>query len=151
MNPQRRLIDGLSSSNATLNDNTADDLTLTLDEANAVNVHGFRYCMSIEPENADANANGFAIIYCFPAQMVLTTNANLPQDFNDLDTKDFNPYVWGIVCWTASNQAPFHWEFTPKTSRTCQRGARIVATVVKTGISAGAVRINQTMTCFITS
>ena len=151
MNPQRRLIEGLSNSNSTLNSTTADDLQLTLNESDAVNVHGLRYCMSIEPEDADANANGFAIVYCFPAQMILTTNSNLPSSFGDLDSKDFNPYVWGIVCWTASNQAPFHWEFTPKTSRTCQVGARIVAIVVKTGISGGAVRINQTLTCFTTS
>ena len=151
LNPQRRLIEALSSSNATLDSNVADDLELVLDESDAVNVHGLRYCFSIEPENADANANGFWIVYCFPASVITTGNANLPSTFGDLDSKDFNPYVWGIGCWTASNQAPYHYEFTPKTSRTCQKGARIVGIIVKSGISAGSVRINQTITCFTTS
>ena len=148
MNPQRRLIAADSNANATLSSRTADDISLELDESDAVNVHGLRYCFSIEPENADANANGFWIIYCFPAGIILTTNSALPATFGDLDSKLFNPYVWGIGCWTASNQAPYHGEFNPRTSRTCQRGARIVAYVTKTGISAGAVRINQTLTCF---
>ena len=151
MNPQRRRLVGNSSANSSLNSLTADDMTLTLDESNAVNVHGLRYCMSIEPENADANANGFAVVYCFPAGLVLTSNANLLQDFSDFNNDDVNPYIWGITCWTASNQAPYHWEFNPKTSRTCQHGARIVAQVIKTGISAGNVRINQSLTCFTTS
>ena len=148
MTPQRRLIDAISDANPSLNSRTADDLVLELDESDAVNVHGLRYCFSIEPENADANANGFWIIYCFPAGLIDATNADLPASFGDLDSKTFNPYVWGLGCWTASNQAPYHGEFNPRTSRTCQRGARILAYVCKTGISAGSVRINQTLTCF---
>ena len=151
MNPQRRLIDAISNSNAFLGDGTTDQLTLELDESDAVNVHGLRWCFSIEPENADANANGFYIIYCFPAQVIGGADPELPNSFGDLDNKLFNPYVWGIGCWTASNQAPYHYEFTPRTSRTCQRGARVLAQIVKTGISAGAVRINQTITCFTSS
>ncbi len=146
MNVQRRRLNAESTSNATLNSTTVDDITITLDEGPAVNVHGLRFCFSIEPENADANANGFWILYCFPAQQV--NLANLPNSFAQLDDEDFLPYVWGVGCWTASNQAPYHYEFTPSTSRTCQNGARIVGMVVKTGISAGAVRINETMTCF---
>jgi len=151
MNPQRRLIDGSTVSISALNDPDGAALTLEFDEADAVNVHGLHWCLSIEPENADANANGFAIIYCFPAGIIDESNSNLPASFNDLDSKLFNPYVWGITCWTASNQAPYHYEFAPRTSRTCQRGARIVSAVVLTGVSAGAVRINQIITGFTTS
>ena len=151
LNPQRRLIEALSNSNASLDSIAADDLEMVFDEADAVNIHGLRYCFSIEPENADANANGFWILYCFPADIIQTASSALPNTFGDLDDKTFNPYVWGIGCWTASNQAPYHYEFTPRTSRTCQRGGRIVAMVVKNGISAGAVRINQTLTCFTSS
>ena len=151
MNPQRRLIEALSSSNNTLNSGAADDMELLLDESDAVNLHGLHWCFSIEPENTDANANGFAIIYCFPASLIVSTNADLPKSFGDLDSKKFNPYVWGLTCWTASNQAPYHYEFAPRTSRTCQRGARIVCHIIKTGVSAGNVRINQTLTGFTTS
>ena len=119
---------------------------IDINETDAVNFHGMHYCFSIEPENADANANGFWICYCLPAQMIDIND--LPQDFAALDNEDFLPYVWGVGCWTASNQAPFHYEFAPSTSRNCQNGARIIAFVHVEGVSAGNVRINQTMTGF---
>ena len=146
MNTQRRRLDAVSTSNNTLDNNNIDRVLIELDEGPSVNVHGLRYCASIEPENADANANGFWVCYCLPSQVIGATD--LPQNFAELDNEDFLPYVWGVGCWTASNQAPYHFEFAPRTSRTCQNGARIFATVVKSGISAGAVRINQTLTCF---
>ena len=121
--------------------------TINLTEGPSVNFHGLHYCFSIEPENGDANANGFWVLYCLPAGVISVT-ADLPSSFADLDNEDFLPYVWGVGCWTASNQAPFHYEFAPRTSRTCQNGARIHAQVVVTGVSAGQVRINQTMTGF---
>ena len=146
MNTQRRRLNAESVSNATQGSSVADDITITLDEGPSVNAHGLRYCFSIEPEDAGANANGFWVLYCLPAGQILTVD--LPNSFADLDNEDFLPYVWGVGCWTASNEAPYHYEFTPSTSRTCQNGARLVGTIVKTGISAGAVRINQTLTCF---
>ncbi len=149
MNPQRRRLDSDTSSNATL-DGTSDQCQILLDDAPAVNIHGLRYCFSIEPEVADANANGFWLLICLPAG-VISVSADMPKTFSDLDNEDFLPYVWAVGCWTASNQAPFHHEVNPKTSRTCQKGARIIAYVVKAGISAGSVRINQTLTGFTTS
>jgi len=146
MNTQRRRVNAESRSNPTLSNATIDGITITLDEGPSVNAHGLRFCFSIEPENADANANGYWVMYCIPANVIdLTT---LPANFSQLDSEDFLPYVWGIGCWTASNQAPYHYEFTPTTSRTCQKGARLFGSIVKTGISAGSVRINSTLTCF---
>ena len=136
-----------SRSNSTLDSSGADTIEVTLDEGPSVNVHGLRYCGSIEPENIDANANGFWVCYCLPGG-IIGVGSDLPNTFATLDNEDFLPYVWGVGCWTASNQAPYHFEFCPRTSRTCQKGARIVAYITKTGISAGAVRINQTMTLF---
>jgi len=146
VNTQRRRLNAESRANTTLNSQTADNITVTFDEGPSVNVHGLRYCFSIEPENQDANANGFWVCYCLPAGIL--QSIDFPNDFTTLDNEDFLPYVWGIGCWTASNQAPYHYEFTPSTSRTCQNGARVQCMIVKTGISAGAVRINQTLTCF---
>ena len=146
MNTQRRRLNAETFSSNTLNSTSAFDITIVLDEGPSVNAHGLRYCFSIEPENADANANGFWVCYCFPAGVIAL--ANLPSTFATLDNEDFLPYVWGVGCWTASNQAPYHYEFTPNTSRTCQNGARIIGMVVMTGISAGNARINETMTCF---
>ena len=147
MNSQRRRVCAETGANATLNDSTADLCRLDLDESANVNVHGLRCCGSIEPENADANANGFWVVYCLPSN-VISASTQLAESFPDLDGELLNPYIWGIGCWTASNQAPFHFEFTPSTSRNCQKDARILFSVVKIGISAGAVRINQTLTCF---
>jgi len=146
LNPQRRRLNAESISNATLNSASADDMITTFDESASVNIHGLRYCFSIEPENTDANANGFWLTLCLPAGVLQPTD--FPTTFSGLDNEDFLPYVWGVGCWTASNQAPYHYEFAPSTSRTCQKGARILCYICKTGISAGAVRINQTLTCF---
>ena len=148
MNSQRRRLNGESRANNNLDDGTADTVIIDLDEGPSVNVHGLRVCGSIEPENADANANGFWIVYCFPANVVALSSSVLANNWTSMDDEDYLPYVWGVGCWTASNQAPYHFEFNPRTSRTCQNGARLVGVVVKTGISAGNVRINLTMTCF---
>ena len=143
MNTQRRR---LNSESAAVGIGTQESVEVLLDEGPSVNVHGLRYCGSVEPENADANANGFWVAFCLPAGVILKTD--LPDNFNNLDNEDFLPYLWGVGCWTASNQAPYHFEFAPRTSRTCQNGARILCYIVPTGISAGNVRINQTLTCF---
>ncbi len=143
MKSQRRRLDAQSDQEGL---NGISEVQLLLDETDAVNVHGVHYCFSIEPENAGANANGYWILYCLPASVIV--NADLPASFADLDNEDFLPYVWGVGCWTASNEAPFHYEFSPSTSRNCQKGARIRGHVVVTGVSAGLVRINQTITGF---
>ncbi len=120
---------------------------IDFDETNVTNVHGLRWCFSIEPEVGEANANGFFALFCLPSGLI--QNADLPNTIGTLgDETELSPYLWGIGCWTASNQAPFHYEFAPQTSRNCQRDARIIAYVVKEGISAGAVRIIQTLTAF---
>ena len=149
MNPQRRRLNAKSNANGVLNDSQADDIISVLDEGPAVNVHGLRYCGSIEPENADANANGFWCLFCLPAGIIQLSE--LPEFFSELNDEDFLPYLWAVGCWTASNQAPYHFEVAPRTSRTCQKGARIVGYIVKSGISAGNVRINQTLTYFTTN
>jgi len=146
VNAQRRRLFTNTSSNATLNDPSADDISYQVEETNVVNVHGLRFCFSIEPENADANANGWWAVYCFPGETLTVTN--VPDDSSSFNGENLNAYLWGVGCWTASNQAPFHYEFAPSTSRTCQKGARIVCYVVKDGISAGNVRTIETLTFF---
>ncbi len=147
MKTERRRLDAQSDQEGV---NGQSAVQILLDEGPSVNIHGIHLCFSIEPENADANANGFWILYCLPAG-VITNSTDLPANFADLDNEDFLPYVWGVGCWTASNQAPFHYEFAPRTSRTCQKGARILSIVNVSGVSAGLVRINQTITGFTTN
>ncbi len=147
MNLQRRRLDTTTDSNSTLNSNSADQVQIDINESDAVNVHGLRYCFSIEPEIGEANSNGWWACFCLPAGLI--TNASLPTTIGTLgDDTELSPYLWGLGCWTASNQAPYHGEFNPMTSRNCQRNARIKCYVVKEGISSGAVRIIQTMSLF---
>ncbi len=147
MNAQRRRLGTTTAANATLNSSASDGVLVELDETNVTNVHGLRYCFSIEPENADANANGWWVVFCLPAGMI--QSADLPQTIGQLgDDTENSPYMWGMGCWTASNQAPYHGEFNPRTSRNCQKNARIFAYVIKEGISGGNVRIIQTITFF---
>lgn len=147
MNSQRRRISTTTDANGNLNSIGSDNLEIEFDETNVTNLHGLRYCFSIEPENADANANGFWAVFCLPAGVI--QNSDLPATIGTLgDESKWSPYLWGLGCWTASNQAPFHLEFNPSTSRNCQMGARVFAYVIKEGISAGNVRIIQTLTGF---
>ena len=143
MKTQRRRLD---SDSIAAGVGTTQNVEIDLDETDSVNFHGMHYCFSIEPENADANANGFWVLYCLPAQVI--NLADLPTTFGTLDDEGFLPYVWGVGCWTASNQAPFHYDFAPATSRNCQRGARILGRITLAGVSAGNVRVNQTLTGF---
>ena len=143
MKTQRRRLDAVTDVKS---NGESSEVEVTLDETDAVNFHGMHYCFSIEPEIADANANGYWVLYCLPAGVIDTSQ--LPETFAELNNEDFLPYVWGVGCWTASNQAPFHYEFAPSTSRNCQKGARIIGLVRVTGQSAGNSRINQTLTGF---
>jgi len=147
MNAQRRRISTTTDSNSTLNTVGDKSVVISLDETNVTNIHGLRYCFSIEPEVGDANANGFWCVFCLPAGII--QDADLPSTIGQLsDDAKWSPYIWGIGCWTASNQAPYHGEFNPGTSRNCQKGARIIAYVSYQGISSGNVRTIQTLTGF---
>ena len=142
MNPQNRKTVADTVSNGAVG--SRNEVEMQFDTQ--VNFHGMHYCMSIEPENTDANANGFWVVLCLPGNILAA--GDLPDTFSKLQNDNIQPYIWGMGCWTASNQAPFHAEFAPRTSRTCKKDARIFAYVCITGQSAGNTRINQTLTGF---
>jgi len=121
-------------------------IDVEFDKGQVVNVHGYRAMVAIEPQDADANANGIIAVYRLPGGLI--QNADLPNGIGAFGDEDTAPYLWGIVPWVASNQTPFHWEFAPKTSRTIQSGGRIVLDVFVAGISAGLARINTVQTMF---
>ena len=145
MNAQKRRIETTTDSSGI----GSQTLDMDMDDADVVNAHGFRFCGSIEPENADANANGAWAVWCLPGGVI--QNADLPTSLSLLGNEDSAPYLWGCGCWTASNQAPYHYEFVPKTSRNCQKGSRLVMRIMKDGISAGNVRLNMLITGFTSS
>jgi len=147
MKAERRRTAGTTTSSAVLDSNSVHDVIIEQDEQGSMNFHGLRYCFSIEPENTDANANGIWYIVCLPQGII--QNSDLPATMGTMtNDEDVAKYIWGMGCWTASNQAPFHYEFAPSTSRNCVKGARVKGAICVNGISAGAVRVLQTLSIF---
>jgi len=121
---------------------------MEFEHGTAVNIHGFRAETILEPQNADANANGICAVYVLPGGVI--QNSDLPQTFGEFGDEALAPYLWGIGVWQASNQTPGGWKFEPKTSRNMQRGGRVVFVLRIEGVSAGGVRHNTMLTCFTT-
>ena len=80
-----------------------------------VNVHGYRMEFSLEPQDADANANGIWAVWVLPGGVI--QNADLPVNYGGFGNEDFAPYLWGYGPFVASNQTPVHVEFTPNSTR----------------------------------
>jgi len=123
-------------------------IDIDFDKGQVVNVHGFRMENIIEPQDADANANGIIGVYVLPGGLV--QNSDLPTTLATFGDEDSAPYLWGIIPWAASNQTPSHVVFAPKTTRNIQAGGRIVVNLRTEGISAGNVRQTTVITCFTT-
>ena len=121
------------------------NLVGTIEESNGVNVHGLWADMAIEPENADANANGTWVLWCIPDPVSAVPAIGV----GTLETEGSNPYIWACGVWAASNQTPFCHSIRPMSSRNCQNGARIVLSVFNQGVSAGNVR-HLLMVCYFT-
>ena len=122
------------------------DMTFINDAS--VNLHGLRVGVAIEPENADANANGMICVWDLPNDLI--QNTDLPLNFGAFGDEDHSQYIWGWIPWVASNQTPFHWEFAPNTTRNKARDSRIVVQILIAGISAGLARHNTSITGFVT-
>jgi len=123
-------------------------IDIAFDKGQAVNIHGFRVESALEPENADANANGIWAVWVLPGGVI--QNADLPLNYGSFGNEDFAPYLWGMGSWIASNQTPFHIKFEPKSTRNMQAGGRVVFHLLVSGISAGLIRHNEVITCFTT-
>ena len=123
----------------------AFELTGTIDEANMVNVHGMRISFSLEPQDADANANGTWVLSCLPRQ----TTASPGISPAALELEADNPVIWGCGTWAASNQTPFNFNEQFGTSRNCQAGTRLNLKILMSGVSAGLVRTIAVM-CYFT-
>jgi len=108
----------------------------TITESNGVNVHGLFCEFAIEPENADANANGTWVLWCLPDPVSAVPAIGV----GTLEAEGSNPYIWACGVWAASNQTPYCKSIRPMTSRNCQNGARIVLSLFNQGVSAGLVR-----------
>jgi len=123
-------------------------IDIAFDKGQVVNIHGLRVESKVEPENADANANGLWAVWVLPGGVI--QNSDLPTNFGGFGDEDIAPYLWGIGPWMASNQTPDHIEFFPKSTRNMQAGGRLVFELFVSGISAGLARHNDTITLFTT-
>ncbi len=119
---------------------------IEFDKGQVVNVHGFRMEILLEPQDADANANGVYGVYVLPGGVI--QNSDLPVTLGTYADEGTAPYLWGIGVWAASNQTPKHIEFAPKTTRNVQAGGRIVVDLRVEGITAGILRQTTLITCF---
>ena len=134
----------VSTGTPAANSNSFIDMDFETDTV--VNIHGYRAEFAIEPQDADANANGLWAVWVLPGGVI--QNADLPSSYGAFGQEDFAPYLWGYGPFIASNQTPEHIIFAPKTSRNMQSGGRIVLQIFIQGISAGLARLNTTQTCF---
>jgi len=144
MSKQKRRIE-VATGNPGISNNFID---IEFDHSTEVNVHGFRMESAIEPEDADANANGIWAVWVLPGAII--QNTDLPTTFGGFGNEDRAPYLWGIGVFACSNQTPAFIHFEPKTSRNIQRGGRIVFQLRINGVSAGLVRHNDSITCYTT-
>ena len=117
-------------------------IVATIDESNGVNAHGFRASFIVEPEVADANANGNWVLYCLPDE----TSAQPGSTTAVLELEGSNAFIWALGTWAASNQTPYCKDIEIGTSRNCQQGARLLLVVQQEGITSGQSRVRSLMT-----
>jgi len=122
-------------------------LTGTIDETNGANVHGLRTGFIVEPENADANANGTWALWCLPRETTAVPTTTVAA----LEAEGDNTVMWACGVFGATNQTPAVIDIAPMTSRNCPNGTRLTLAVNPEGISAGNVRVRQYMTYFTKS
>jgi len=122
-------------------------LTAIVTESNGINAHGMRCSFSVEPENADANANGTWQLWCMPDELAVVPSGT----HSVLEQEGSNAFLWAVGTWAASNQSPYTKDIEIRTSRNCQNGARMVLQIWIEGVSAGSVRYNRIMTYFTKS
>jgi len=107
--------------------------TVTIDESNGLNIHGLRWEVSIVTTGSTVGASqGTWAVFCLPDEA-----SNLPNvDIADFEAEGSNAFTWGIGTWEVSNATPTKILFSPKTTRNCQNGARIVFKM-KNNVSTG--------------
>jgi len=143
---QKRRLE-VTTSNPTGGSNNFIDLEFINDAQ--VNFHGYRAEVAMEPQDADANANGMIAVWVLPNMTI--QNADLPTTYGGFGDEDRSQYLWGWSPFACSNQTPTHWEFSPKTTRNMARDSRIVLQILVNGLTAGALRINTTQTGFVSA
>ena len=121
---------------------TSAVLTAPTDPREETNFHNVWGSVSVEPQNAGANAQGTWLL------SVLRENATGPL-FTDVVVNGETNNAVIIACgvWSASNESPYNsGPIHPQSSRTLQAGDSLLLTSTVTGITAG-VASNRVMLC----
>ncbi len=115
--------------------------------ADKVNCSNMWYSVSLEPENADANANGTWVLYA-------TIARDDGYTWNDTLMND-EPEATALIAagvWAATNQTPFNITGTAgRVSRNIRRDCRLGLQVYTKGISAGNVSARMFLACNVTT
>ena len=112
-----------------------DSITIENGEASKMNFHGIRYKGRIQQDRlASVNfASGFISLMCIPNEQI-----TVPTLLTETDLNDSNSFIIAVEPWSThrgndSNNEGFastyDFEITPKTSRSCMRGGRIVGQI----------------------
>ncbi len=118
-------------------------LLATVDETNGVNFHNIHFGFAVEPEVADANANGTWVLWCIPDAVSAVPAAT----FGSLEAEGSNPFLWAMGVWVATNQTGYTSDdMVIRSSRNCPRDGRLVLVVRVDGLSTGNARVIQYLT-----
>ena len=119
------------------------DLVATIDETNGVNAHNIHFSITIEADSTDANSKGQWVLWCIPDE-----NSAVPSSSQAaLEAEGSNAFLWACGLWAGSNQTPYNsGDIYLKTTRNCQRGARLVLGTHVEGVTAGSNRIDKMLT-----
>ena len=113
-------------------------LAATVDETNGVNFHNVHFGVSVEPEVADANANGTWVLWCIPDAVSAVPGISVSL----LEAEGSNPYLWAMGVWVAANQTGFNsLDNVIRSSRNCPAGGRLVLSIRVEGVTSGNCRI----------
>ena len=123
----------------------AIEYDVTADKVNCSNIWG---CISVETENADANAQGTWVLYAF-------NNEGARPVWDDAtfdgDSSDYQ-YVIAFGVWSASNQMPFNYPIPQlKISRNLRKDGKLGLAVRQTGITAGNSSVRVSLSCNTTT
>ncbi len=138
---QAKRID-VNESNNGAGGNTAAALLVPTDPREEVNFHNIWGSVTVEPQDANANAQGTWVLY------ILTKNVQ-DASFVDvnIDNQEYNQYIIACGVWGASNEHPYNsGPIHPSTSRTLGPGDQLRLQSVVTGITAGLAS-NRVMLC----
>ncbi len=134
----------VNESNQGVNGQLITDYKVTADKVNCSNIW---FSFTIEPENADANAQGSWVLFANNREEadIDWTDANLNDD-------TLNQLVIAAGVWSASNQTPITCSKSAgNISRNIRKDGKLGLTIKQTGITAGLSSIRGMLMCNTTT